>query len=747
MVAKNLAELSSQPCATDVKLSGRSAKRCLMAMIWSKLSSTPVIWCSSLVLIIAMVTMVSLGLFSSNRALAATNVGHNGINADGTVDPSFALSLNESMNERLEHITLDSFNALPKSRISKMREAYVQAVNAIKRGDEAQGLKIQHEQLQGYPLNLWLNYYYLAYNVRADKVPAVLQFIQSGQQHELAALLKERYAEFLSDEHDYQNLATLMGQKSIDETQVSKLSFNQKKELCRFYEANWALDRVNEDAVSFASRVYLDLSTRPKACEPLMALFDAKGYLTDKLVLKRFEQAYVKRSYQDTTKTLANVLKRTEFKERVDTLLKLYSEPSKLFEQIQTNEPTDHRVAVLAFKRYANIAPRSARADLERFVKLYQPSSTELIGIYQMFALNFLGRSYEKADIAWVDQNLPALAWNDELKEMRLRRAIYFAQWDKVYVLIDHLAPDIRTAINWRYWKGRSAQELGLHKEANEILAEVAQDRSFFGFYAAQSLGLDYAFNYDKIEPNFAFPMDIASNKAALRFFELYALDDDNAIYEWREIAKRSPEHEAMVMAQWALQTGNISYAIDYVISSGKWDALDYRFPIAYRNFYEKYAQQNDVDLSFLYGISRQESMLNHKIRSWAGAVGLMQVMPGTARDIARKEQWKFRGANSLTDPETNIRYGSTYIRWMLDKFDNNRVLAAAAYNAGPGRIPQWASDDAQKRDVAMYVETIPFTETRKYVQNVILYDAIYNFLLTGKPGDLIKPNELSYAY
>lgn len=723
MVALLQSELSSKPAATDPRG-------------WWRRWGAP-LWLS---------VFLVLG-FSALPAQAASSVASGGINPDGTVDPSFALSLNQDMQERLKNITLDSFNALPKSRITKMREAYIQAVNAIKRGDEARGLQIQHEQLQGYPLNLWLNYYYLAYNVRADKVPAALQFIQSGQQHELAGLLKERYAQFLSEERDYVGLAQLMGPKRIDESKLSSLSFAQKKELCRFYEANWALDRVNEDALSFASRVYLDLGNRPQACGPLMALFDAKGYLTDKLILKRFERAYVERSYQDTTKSLAQVLKRTDFKDRVSALLELYSEPSKLFEQVQTNEPTDHRVAVLAFKRYANIAPRSARADLERFITTYQPSSTELIGIYQMFARNFLGRSYDKSDVAWVDQNLSALAWTDELKEMRLRRAIYFAQWDKVYVLIDHLAPDVRSAINWRYWKGRAAQELGLHQEANTILAEVAQDRSFFGFYAAQTLGQDYAFNYAKIEPNFSFPLDIATNKAALRFFELFALDDDNAIYEWREIAKHSPKKEAMIMAQWALQSGNISYAIDYVVSSGDWDALDYRFPIAYRNFYEKYARQNDVDLSFLYGISRQESMLNHKIRSWAGAVGLMQVMPGTARDIARREKWRFQGVGSLTDPETNIRYGSTYIRWMLDKFDNNRVLAAAAYNAGPGRIPQWASDDAQKRDVAMYVETIPFNETRKYVQNVLLYDAIYNFLLTGKPGDLIKPNELSYAY
>ena len=200
-------------------------------------------------------------------------------------------------------------------------------------------------------------------------------------------------------------------------------------------------------------------------------------------------------------------------------------------------------------------------------------------------------------------------------------------------------------------------------------------------------------------------------------------------------------------MAQWALQTGNISYAIDFVVSSGRWDALDYRFPIAYRDYYEHFSKETNVPLSFLYGVSRQESMLNHSIRSWAGAVGLMQVMPGTARQIAKKEKWKFGGTNTLTDPETNIKYGSTYLRWMLDRFDNNRILAAAAYNAGPNRIPRWRSHDGVYRDVAMFVECIPFNETRKYVQNVILYDSIYNFLLTGQKGELIHPHELSYAY
>lgn len=682
------------------------------------------------------------------RAGANSNAAVSGSPDEIVMDSSGqAMHFEDQMMLNSRMVDLDLFAKMPKSRITKMREAFVQAENAFKRGDEALGFAIQREQLQGYPLNIWLNYYYLAYNIRTEKFDAVMKFIQSNEQGELSALLKDRYARYFSDQRDYEHLSQLIGPKPFDETKLSTLSFNQKSQMCRFYEANWPLDKVSEDAVSYATRIYLDLSKRPMSCNGLMSLFDAKGYLTDKLVLKRFESAYIKSSYAETTESLSRELQNTPFAERVSAQMKLYKDPEKLFTEVKGNDGEQHRVAVLAFKRYANLQPRAARNDFSRFIKTFEPSETELIDIYQIFASSFLGRSYGLEDVEWVDKNLPTLAWNNTLKEQRLRRAIFFGQWNEVYVLINHLPLDMQDDINWRYWKGRAAKELGNTEEGDALLAEVAKDRSFFGFYAAQSLGLEYPFNYLKIDPNFSFPMDIANNKAAIRFLELYALDDDNAIYEWREIAKRSPEHEAMVMAQWALQTGNISYAIDFVVSSGRWDALDYRFPIAYRDYYEHFSKETNVPLSFLYGVSRQESMLNHSIRSWAGAVGLMQVMPGTARQIAKKEKWKFGGTNTLTDPETNIKYGSTYLRWMLDRFDNNRILAAAAYNAGPNRIPRWRSHDGVYRDAAMFVECIPFNETRKYVQNVILYDSIYNFLLTGEKGELIHPHELSYAY
>ena len=202
-----------------------------------------------------------------------------------------------------------------------------------------------------------------------------------------------------------------------------------------------------------------------------------------------------------------------------------------------------------------------------------------------------------------------------------------------------------------------------------------------------------------------------------------------------------------MLMAEWALSTGNISYAISSVVAGQRWSALDYRFPKPFLTLYQKYSSYSNVPISFLYGISRQESMLNPDIKSPVGAVGLMQLMPGTAKMVSRKNNWSYSGTGDLVVPENNIRLGSAYLKDMLDRFDNNRILAAAAYNAGPGRINIWKSKDGKGRDAAMYVENIPFKETRQYVQNVLLYDTIYKKLLTGQEDRLLNSNELGYRY
>ena len=626
------------------------------------------------------------------------------------------------------------------------RKYFSDAERAIKSGDTDTALSIQNNYLRNYPLSLWIDYWYLANNMDVSKFPQVKQFINSKVHQELGLLLKSKYIEYLSSVGQYKLVSDLIGKKPfLDDSEMSK---PQQALQCRFYEARWQQGIADVTAAAFASKMYLQLSPYPSSCAGLIDLWGQNGYLDDKVQLEKFERAYITKNYSETTRSLAQGLEQTQFAPRVAQEMSLYDNPAAVLslEYVEGDENAQ-RTAVLAFKRFANLDPKSATPAFEAFANKFKISDTERLEIFQIIAKGFLSRQSTEEEVQWVDRNLPAVVWSEEIKIMRMRKAIWFAQWQIVYDLYDHLSDLDKNAINWRYWKARSAREIGRTQESKSLMAKVAKDRSFFGFLAAQELSARMPFNHEHLSKSARWPQTVAKNKAAVRFFEFRALKDSNAAIEWREIAKTGTNDEAMLMAEWALSTGNISYAISSVVAGQRWSALDYRFPKPFLNLYQKYSSYTNVPISFLYGISRQESMLNPDIKSPVGAVGLMQLMPGTAKMVSRKNNWSYSGTGDLVVPENNIRLGSAYLRDMLDRFDNNRILAAAAYNAGPGRINIWKSKDGKGRDAAMYVENIPFKETRQYVQNVLLYDTIYKKLLTGQEDRLLNSNELGYRY
>ena len=681
----------------------------------------------SLCVLAAAAALYTLPASASNDMYAALNVPASAVKGGGVLNVSAS-------------------SGSAQSSTDEKREAYQTAKKAIKSGDPAAARSLMQTVLADYPLKVWLDYYLLSEDPQVEKYPEVLSFIRSGRQHELGAMLKENYIEYLADQGLFDKVYELYGGKEPASGPYDKLSFAQKSGLCRFYEAAWRTGRADEKAVAFANSLYLDMDGSPRACTGLLALYDSRGYLTDRLKLEKFERAYVSRFEGNLVKRLAEELSYTTFAAKVNAAMSFYEEPEKIFEA-EINTDADRRVAALAFCRWANYNPNDGAAALPDFIARVQPSEAELIPIYKVIALRFLERGRPLENVTWVDKNLPAVAWTPYVKEQRLRRAVWFSQWDILYKLLDHVDSVTANEINWRYWKGRSALELGHKQEGRAILTETAKDRSFFGFLAAQEVGLKPAYNQLSLNPALTWPAGLNGDPAVARFFELYSMDDANYIYEWREISKYSKEDVAMLMAEWALRNGNSRLAIDSVVSARRWDALAYRFPIVYEDIYQRNSREQNVPLSFMYGVSRQESMLNPTIKSPVGAVGLMQLMPATARMVSRQNKWEYSGVRSLTKPEVNVRLGAAYLRDMLDKFGNNRILAAAAYNAGPGRVYRWESKDGLKRDAAMYIENIPFLETRKYVQNVLLYDAIYNKLLTGDERVLLTQNELNFAY
>lgn len=630
--------------------------------------------------------------------------------------------------------------------LMQKRMAFVNAKEAIKKGDVTTALTLQKQYLKDYPLSIYIDYWYLAKDPSLSKYPQVKKFIKAKNQTELGAYLKNIYIDYLSSQGQYKKVLELFGNKK-PYADSPNLNRNELKRQCRFYEASWYTSRADVASVAFATSLYQRMNSYPDECTALMVLWQQKGYLTNKTVMEKFEKAYISKRYESLTRSLANSLQNSKFALRVDTLMGLYDNPKIVLDKILPRNVEGRRAAVLAYKRYASLNSNEAAENFAKFSKIYKPSATEILEIKQIIANNFLGRLSDPKQIAWVDKNLPAVGWTDNLKEMRARRAIWYSEWKNLYAIIDYLPASLKKEINWQYWKGRSALEIGKTSQGERILKKVATDRSFFGFLAAQALDRKLPFNHKKLSKSVRFPEAVAKNKAVRRFFELNALGDSNASLEWREIAKTASDDEALLMADWALRNGHVNYAISSIAIGKRWDALSYRFPIAYLDLYRKYARAQNVSLSFLYGISRQESMMNPVVKSPAGAIGLMQLMPATAHHVSKKNNWAYKGVSELVYPENNIRLGSAYVKDMLDKFDNNRILAAVAYNAGPSRVLRWASKDGKFRDSAMYIENIPFNETRKYVQNVLLYDAIYNKLLTGKEGVLLSSNELDYNY
>jgi soluble lytic murein transglycosylase len=193
---------------------------------------------------------------------------------------------------------------------------------------------------------------------------------------------------------------------------------------------------------------------------------------------------------------------------------------------------------------------------------------------------------------------------------------------------------------------------------------------------------------------------------------------------EWNYALERMSDKEQLAVAQIALNLGWYDQSIRTANHAEAKDALKYRFPDAFREPLMSYSKQNSLQSPWVFAVARQESMFIYDAKSPAGALGLLQVMPETAKRTASKNGIPYSNSSNLLEPQKNIQIGSAYLRNMLDFFDNDPVLATAAYNAGPGRVQQWLAVRPTTDDV--WVETIPFKETRQYVQNVLAFTVLY---------------------
>lgn len=299
------------------------------------------------------------------------------------------------------------------------------------------------------------------------------------------------------------------------------------------------------------------------------------------------------------------------------------------------------------------------------------------------------------------------------------RAALRAGRWPEAYKAITALPEDTENEAVWRYWKARALRAMNVAPLANQLFARLSRETHYYGLLAEEELPV-------RLErPSVDQPVSDADVEAAralpglARALELRRLNlMADAVAEWKWALRGADDARLLAAAELARREGWYDRAIITAEQTREVHNFDLRYLTPYRDLARAHATENGLDEAWVYGLIRQESRFVDSARSTAGARGLMQVMPATARWIARQLGLRGNAHQDMHQPDTNIRFGTYYLRRTLDSLQGSPVLATAGYNAGPGRARRWQADTPL--EAAVYIESIPFTETREYVKKVM---------------------------
>ena len=335
----------------------------------------------------------------------------------------------------------------------------------------------------------------------------------------------------------------------------------------------------------------------------------------------------------------------------------------------------------------------------------------------------------------WFGRSQPGQL-STEGAEWQVRAVLRQRDWGAVRAAIESMPATLRDKPEWTYWLGRAYKAGGRQEEARQLFERVAGQPSFYGNLADEELGRSIV-----IPPKAAplQPQELAQARnnpglaRALAFFRLDMRLD--AIREWNCAIRDMDDRQLLAAAELALQQQINDRAINTADRTRSQHDYGLRFLAPFDTQVRPAAREQSLDDAWVYGLMRQESRFISNAKSSVGASGLMQLMPATAKWVARKIGLKDYDHRRVNDPEIILLLGTSYMRMVMEDLDNHPVLASAAYNAGPGRARRWRAE--VPLEGAIYAETIPFSETRDYVKKVMSNAVYYSVLFNGQPASL----------
>jgi len=609
---------------------------------------------------------------------------------------------------------------LAGSALAQSDADFLAARAAYEKGDRAK-LAGLAPRLSAHTLAPYVRYWELRLGLEDASPEAIRSFIDKYPNTPLADRLRTDWLKFLGRRALWSRFGADYAAPQSDDVELA----------C--YNVLFKWQRDGEAAVADALPLWFTGSSTPEACEPAFAALIAKGTITTADRRARFRLASEAGNVK-LAQALANDLPP---KERIADaeFSAVNRDPQGALAKgsFAWTTTSGRDLALFALERSARSDAGAARGA---WVKCRDrlPDGDRLYGNGRL-AFHAARQLHPLAN-DWYREAGDAVT-SPEAQAWRVRAALRALSWDDVIAGVNAMQEPQRDESSWRYWRARALTAKGKRDEARAIYASLANETSFYGMLAFEAQGQKYVLPISNpLEPAPAALAAFADRADVKRVVKLVQLDmRPESVREWAYIVRGVSDESLLIAADHARRTGLYDRAINAADRTQARHDYTLRYLAPYRNEFDAAAKANDVDVAMLYGIARQESRFIPDIVSSAGAVGLMQLMPGTARWVAKQLARNDYQATRIGDADLNTQFGAYYFKYWLERLDRMPALAAAAYNAGPGRAQAWRP--VAPLEGAIWVETIPFNETRDYVKKVLANAMIYNQSFGGGSASL----------
>ncbi len=585
---------------------------------------------------------------------------------------------------------------------------FLAARTAFERGDRSR-LDALAPKLADHVLAPYVEYWQQKLRIDSATDGEINAYLDRWPQTPLADRLRVEWLKSLGKRAQWASFATLYSPLPGEDVELA----------C--YGVQYRRQRDGAAALADAKPLWFTGQTTPDSCGPLFAALIAKGELTVADRRARFRLATEAGNVRLAQSIAADLPPNDRITARDFARVEASPGPSLARGSFRWEGHGGSDLALYALERAARTDAAGVRAAWEKL----RNRLSEADRLYGNARIAFHAARQQNPQAAEWYREIGNAPLSDAQRAWRVRAALRVGAWPDVLAAIEAMPSSEQEDAAWRYWKARALTATGRAAEAAPIFTGLAGEIHFYGMLAAEAIGKRQELASAPVEPDADALAAFGATEGVRRAVKLARLDmRPESQREWLYVVRGRPDESLLLAAEYARREGLYDRAINTAERTSARHDYGLRYLMPFREQFAAAAQENAVDIALLFGIARQESRFASDIVSSAGAVGLMQLMPPTAQWVAKQLNRADFRPSQISDAGLNTQFGAYYFKYWLEKLDRMQALAAAAYNAGPGRAQAWRA--AFPLEGAVWVETIPFNETRDYVKKVLANAMIY---------------------